>query len=235
MILLSEVHHNTKRHGKTVDLLDGATYAFGDGHVGLLVESSVAAEVFFDLLVGYIKPKQGRIRRYGRVSWPIGRIHAFRNQLTGRKNLRMLCSLYELDYDECEHMAYDMMKIEKYFDRQAIEWPRELVLEFGYFAAILPEFDVYLVEGATNTSNEDFNEKWDRAFYRRIAGKRMIYQSLSERYMRKFVTSAVTLTNGRLTHYQDLDAAYAAVSAVDNSTEKAAQDFLPYFDDTQIV
>ncbi|HRE20331.1 MAG TPA: hypothetical protein PKW21_04780 [Rhabdaerophilum sp.] len=235
MIVLSEVHHSTKRHGKTIDLLDNAPFAFGEGHVGLLVDSAAAAEVFFDLLVGYIKPKQGRIRRQGSVSWPIGRVMAFRNQLTGRKNLRMLCSLYDLDYEECEHSAYDMMKIEKYFDRQTIEWPRELLLEFAYFAALLPTFDVYLVEGATNTSNDAFNAKWEKEFRRRITGKRMIYQSLSERFTRAFATSAVALQNGRLTHYDNLDTAYAAVSATDDRIDAGSREILPYFDDTNLI
>jgi capsular polysaccharide transport system ATP-binding protein len=226
VILLSDVNHETNRHGKKLSLLSGATFAFGSGHVGLVVKSALEAEVLFDLLVGYIKPKHGHIRRFGRVSWPVGRVLQFRNQLSGRKNLHLLCSMYQLDFDKCELFAHNMMNIHKYFDVQTIDWPRELLLEFSYFAALLPEFDIYLIEGATSTSNEEFNKKWDAEFRKIISNKLMIYQSLSERYMRSYVNSAITLKNGILTYFEELD---------DTTFDDRPSEALPQFDDNLLI
>lgn len=214
MIVLSDVNHIAIRGRKHIPIFEGTDFVFGNGHVGLVVENARTAEIVFDLLVGYFRPKSGIIRRFGRVSWPIGRVLQFRSELSGRKTLRFLCRLYDLDYDSCAEKAHDMMDIDRHFDRGIIHWPRELMLEFGYFASLLPDFDTYLVEGTASTGNEVFNAAWHAEFKRKIRGRNLIYQSNSERYLADYVSSAVALVDGKFRYFSVLGEAFTGAHSL---------------------
>lgn len=211
MIILSEVSHIAVRGRKKIPIFDNTNFVFGKGHVGLVVPNASVAEIVFDLLVGYYRPKAGSIRRFGKMSWPIGRLLQFRSELSGRKTLRFLSHLYGLNYRDCADRAHAMMAIERYYDRGMLHWPRELQLEFGYFASLLPDFDIYLLEGTAHTSNETFNEAWQAELNKKTKGKMLIYQTNSEGYMSKLVNSAVGLVNGDLRYFPDITTAFAAV------------------------
>ena len=211
MIVLSGVSHTAQRGGKTLPIFDKSDFVIGEGHVGLVVDSAATADVLFDLLVGYIQPKAGVIRRTGRVSWPIGRLLQFRSELSGRKTLHFLCRIYNLDFHASLAKARSMMDFGRHFDRGILHWPPELMLEFAYFAALLPDFDTYFVEGTANTSNQAFNLAWHAEFTKRVAGKNLIYQSSGERYIEPYASSALALVNGKLRYFDTLEKAFAAV------------------------
>lgn len=217
MIALRNVTQTVGKGSRTKELLSGANFVFSDEHIGLIVDSTENAEVVLDLLSGIRRPQSGKIWRSGRVSWPIGRIAQYRADLTGKATLHFLASIYDLPFKRCEDLLFGLMDIENNYNKPLINWPRDLLLQFGYATALMPNFEIYIVDSSINTTNEVFMEDWENIFREKITARQLIYFSSAERYLEKYTTRGVALIEGNFFMFEDLSTAFKAVGPINTN------------------
>lgn len=202
-----------------------ANFVFSEDRLGLAISTTEEAEVIMDLLCGVLRPEFGSIWRDGRPSWPIGRTGQYRADLTAKATLHFLASIYNLNFKACEDLLFGMIDVGANYNKALIKWPRNLLLEFGYITALMPEFDIYIVESTINTANETFNDDFNSLFAERIKGKKLIYYSNNERYLSKYVTRTVGLLDGHFYLFENPSDALKAVEIV--SAKPVASDPVP--------
>lgn len=221
--VINASHMSLANHHRMM-VLHEANHAFDRRRVGLVAPSALHAERLIDLLIGYIKPKQGVIRRRGRISWPIGRVAQLRSVLTGSQTLHVFADLYGLDARDTLSHVERLMDLTDLMNKPVARWPRDKVLELAYTTALLPQFDVYIVEGSLNASDEAFMERWGEVFAARLEKAQLIYYTSSPAYMARYATSAVALKNGKLIAYSDLNDAFAAQTVSDEGADEWERD-----------
>lgn len=224
MIRLHDVTLSVQERNRRVRILDDVTFAFDRARMGLIADSSIAAERTMDLLAGYLQPNRGKVVRCGRISWPIGRLLQFRSELNGRDTLRFLCGLYRLDFRQAERFMHDLVDFGDHYLEPVAEWPGLLTVKFAHAAVLLPEFDIYLGEGTLTLGDEDFMERWQPLFEQRLAGNRMLILSCAHKvYLERYVSSVAVVSGGRIQLFPDCDSAFASIEAAELEAQATPQ------------
>jgi energy-coupling factor transporter ATP-binding protein EcfA2 len=98
MIALDRVSKSYKtRHGHRV-VLSEASVEFPTGcNIGVLGTNGSGKSTLIRLLAGSELPDRGRIRRHGRVSFPLGYGGTFHGSLSGRENVTFIARIYGAD------------------------------------------------------------------------------------------------------------------------------------------
>lgn len=205
------------------ELLTETNFVFSPDRLGLAISSTEEAEIIMDLLCGVLRPEFGSIWRDGRPSWPIGRIGQYRANLTGKATLHFLASIYNLNFKKCEDLLFNIIDIGENYNKPLLNWPRNLLLEFGYLTTLMPDFEIYIVESSINTANETFNEDFNALFEERIKGKKLIYYSSNKQYLKKYVTQSAGLIDGHFYLFDNPEDALKAVEISNSRIEPSEQ------------
>lgn len=211
MISLDDVNDMVSLHEHDVPTLMGVTGVIPAAHLALLTDSPYLRRPLIDLLSGLRPPMQGRIRRQGSVSWPIGRASFLQRHLTGLDVVKYLARIYDLDIEATLVFLGEIMTEPWQVERQIANWSAFSKLEFGNSLALLPRFDIYFVEGVLSFSKDRFGRIWEPLFRKRIHGKTMIMSSYSLPLVRQYCTSALILVKGKLSVDDELERAIARV------------------------
>lgn len=232
MIALEGVSQTVTYRRKPLMVLDDASFCFDRRRIGLISGREGVSEAIVDLLAGYLLPKEGRIGRSGSVSWPIGRLLQFRSELTGRGTLDFFCQLYGLNRPRCERFMHDLIDFETHYDQPVSDWPRLLGIKFAHAAVLLPDFDIYLAEGAIVISDEAFMARWRPLFEARLESRQLIMSCGQIAYLAQFCRCVAVERDGKLTLYRDAEHAFGAILPVaPPATAEAGREELMHDDD----
>ena len=130
-----------------------------------------------DLLTGVRPPDEGIIRHDGRVSWAIGRQGFVRGRTTGANLIDLVASLYNVDAEFTNEVVSALLSRPECLDEPVEHWPPFVRQEFTFALALVPDFDVYVIDGPIPFEPTRFSRLWQALFEERIAGKTLILAS----------------------------------------------------------
>ncbi len=223
MIVIKNASHQIVKGKVRKDLLEDCNFVFDLPRVGIVAHDINASECILDLLAGYIRPDKGIVRRFGRISWPLGRTVQFRSDLNGRITLHFFCQLYKLDYRKCERFMRDIVDFSHYFDESILEWPKGLIVEFSYAAYLLPDFDIYLAETALSAGDTEFMTRWLPPFQKRLEKAMFIMTGSDANRLSPYVEKTVAIDNGQMILFDDMSAAFELSSPSVEASSHSAQ------------
>ncbi|UVK50237.1 hypothetical protein DBIPINDM_007550 (plasmid) [Mesorhizobium sp. AR02] len=174
------------------------------GRYALLTSDPLAKKPAVDLLAGLRPPQVGRISFIGLTSWPIGRPAFLRGNVTGRHVIALICRLYGLDMHVSNAVLETMVTDPRHINGKVEHWPAEFRYEFGLAAALLPPFDIYIVEGVFPFLKDRFSYLWNTLFEKQSAGKMLIAGSNRVADLSKYCDRAIVVNRGRVTIANDL-------------------------------
>ncbi|MCG8596058.1 MAG: ABC transporter ATP-binding protein [Kiloniellales bacterium] len=211
MIALDQVSKSYRTaHGRH-SVLDNVTCEFPLGKsVGILGLNGAGKSTLLRLIGGVEPPDCGTIRRDASVSWPLGLSGAFPGTLTGRENARFVSRLYGAAPGQVEAFAEDFAELGRYYDEPVRTYSSGMRARLGFAVSIAVDFDFYLVDEATSVGDWRFTAKCFRMFRERRAESSFILVSHNEETVRRTCDLGAVLSNGRLTMYEDMNAAIAA-------------------------
>lgn len=212
MISLENVSYHVKKRGKLNQVLWHQTFDFNQDRIGLISDNEQSAEGVIDLLAGYALPQSGKIRRYGRVSWPIGRLLQFRSEMNAPDTIQFLCDIYRLDFKKAEYFILDLVDFADHYQHPVEEWSGLLNVTFAHALALLPDFEIYLGEGSLVVGDDDFMERWLPLFEQRLSNNRLLIMSCAQQvYLERFCQFVATVSNGQILLYDTPDAAFSSL------------------------
>ncbi len=180
--------------------------------VGLLGRNGAGKSTLLRLIGGMDVPDRGSIKRFSRVSWPIGLAGGFNGMMTGRQNVKFVARIhgYEKELDEIIKKVEDFAEIGDFFDEQIRTYSTGMRARLAFGLSLAIDFDVYLSDEATAVGDMAFREKASAAFKERVGRSSLIIVSHAEGILKELCQAGVLLKEGHAIWYDDINEAISA-------------------------
>lgn len=191
MIRLTGVTDRPQLFGNKRLLLSGVNIAIARGRYALLSTTPDWHRPLIDVLAGIRPPLRGVVQHGGLVSWPMGRQGFIRGKGSGLKMVQLVCNLYGLDVPSSIDWLSDLMTNPEYLSKPMVEWPLYIRQEFSFALALIPDFDIYMIDGAMPYEICRFTTLWQTLFEARLTDRTLIFSTYRHSQMTEFCTKAI--------------------------------------------
>jgi capsular polysaccharide transport system ATP-binding protein len=208
MIALDQVSKSYRTaEGRRV-VLDNVSATFPAGcNIGIVGVSGAGKSTLIRLLAGSEQPDRGRIRRDGRVSFPLGYGGTFHGSLSGRENVAFLARIYGADLRQAIGSVADFAELGAYFDMPVNTYSAGMRARLAFGASLAIDFDIYLIDEVTEIGDDRFRRKCAAAFRERVLRSDIILVTHNTRTLRQYCDRGAILSDGELRLYDDITGA----------------------------
>jgi capsular polysaccharide transport system ATP-binding protein len=177
--------------------------------VALLGRNGAGKSTLLQMIAGTQNPTRGRIVSTGTISWPVGFAGSFHPELTGQQNTRFVARIYGADSDDLVAFVEDFAGLGGHFRLPVRTYSSGMRSRLAFGVSMGIDFDTYLVDEVTAVGDASFRAKSTRVFNDRMdrAGAIVVSHSMSQ--VRDICSAGAVLEGGRLTYYEDIEAAVA--------------------------
>src|SRR5271165_3450051 len=210
MITLDRVSkvYRTRSGRKTV--LDNVNVTLESGHnFGILGVNGAGKSTLIRLLAGSEMPDRGAVRRYSRVSFPLGFGGTFHGALSGRENVTFVARVYGAEVRAVTEYVEGFAELGEYFHMPVNTYSAGMRARLAFATCLAIDFDIYLIDEVTEVGDQRFRRKCAEAFRARMAHADIILVSHNPQTVRQYCDRAAILAEGRLALYDDVGAALA--------------------------
>lgn len=208
MIMLEGVSkaYRTRDGRKTV--LDEVSVAFHPGHnFGVLGVNGAGKSTLIRLIAGSELPDRGVVRRYGRVSFPLGFGGTFHGSLSGRENVAFVARVYGASLRTVSDYVEAFAELGQYFHMPVNTYSAGMRARLAFATCLAIEFDVYLIDEVTEIGDQRFRKKCAEAFRERMQRADVIMVTHNPHTLRQYCDRGAILANGELALFDDIGAA----------------------------
>jgi len=175
--------------------------------VALLGRNGAGKSTLLQMIAGTADTSQGRIISTGSISWPVGFAGSFHPDLTGMQNVRFTGRIYGADTDELVDFVEDFADLGVHFRLPFRTYSAGMRSRLSFGLSMGIAFDTYLVDEVTSVGDAAFRDRSTALFKARTANAGAVVVSHSMGLVRQLCTAGAVLEQGRLTFFDDLDAA----------------------------
>lgn len=207
------LHHLSKsfRAGAGVKrVADDICASFPPGRaIALLGRNGAGKSTLLQMIAGTVAPSSGRVVTQGTVSFPVGFAGSFHNDLTGAQNCRFVARIYGVDTDDLVGFVEAFAELGAHFRMPLRTYSSGMRSRLAFGVSMGIGFDTYLVDEITAVGDAAFRQKSAELFRARMAHAGAIMVSHSMSQVRELCDAAAVLEAGRLTLFDDVEAAIA--------------------------
>jgi capsular polysaccharide transport system ATP-binding protein len=159
------------------------------------------------LLAGSEAPDRGVVRRYARVSFPLGFGGTFHGALSGHENVAFIARIYgarircAIDYVEA------FSELGEYFEMPVNTYSAGMRARLAFATCLAIDFDVYLIDEVTEIGDQRFRRKCAEAFRERMLRSDIILVTHNAQTIRQYCDRGAVLADGQLALYDDVGTA----------------------------
>jgi capsular polysaccharide transport system ATP-binding protein len=213
MIVVEDVHKRYMTdHGAGRWVLKALNFTIPPKiNVGLVGRNGAGKSTLLRLIGGIDTPTKGQIKRYSRVSWPMGYGGGLQGSLTGRQNAKFVCRIHGHEQDMQDRLDYiqDFAGIGHYFDHPVKTYSSGMRSRLQFAMSMAFDFDVYISDEVTAAGDMAFTNKAAAAFKRVADHAGLIMVSHSEETLRQFCQAGIWLHEGSAHWFDDIEDALA--------------------------
>jgi capsular polysaccharide transport system ATP-binding protein len=192
---------------KTV--LEDASFTIAGGYnLGVLGANGSGKSTLIRLLAGSEMPDRGTIRRYARVSFPLGFGGTFHGALSGRENVAFLARVYGAAVRRTARWVEDFAELGGYYDMRVNTYSAGMRARLAFGACLAIDFDVYLIDEVTEIGDDAFRAKCAGAFRERMRRSDIVLVTHNRQTIRQYCDRAAVLADGRLRFHDDVRTAF---------------------------
>ena len=211
MIQLERV---TKRY-KTLEgskiILDDVSAVFPTGkRIGILGSNGAGKSTLIRMVAGIESPTSGRVRRRGRVSFPLGFGGTFHPKLSGRENVVFLARLYGADERAVVRYVQEFAELGQYMAMPVETYSSGMRAKLAFGTCLAIDFDVFLIDEVIAVGDARFQRRCQQEFEARTNRADLIMVSHSLSTIRSYCDVGAVLGRGHLEVCLDLDRAIDA-------------------------
>ncbi|MEM0944886.1 MAG: ATP-binding cassette domain-containing protein [Pseudomonadota bacterium] len=173
-------------------------------HLGILAPNGTGKTTLIRLMAGLERPDHGRIRRRGRISWPIGASGGLVPTLSGAENVRYIARLYQVDEIDALAFTADFAELGHYFEMPVRTYSSGMRARLVFGLVMALDFDFYLVDEGASAGDRAFNRKASALFRNRLGHATLVMVSHSTETLSLYCDRFAVLRDGRLGFYNDL-------------------------------
>lgn len=175
--------------------------------VGILGRNGAGKSTLIRMLAGAEQPDSGRIRRFSRLSWPLGLRSTVSGSMTGRDGSAFVARLFGLDVEQVTAFVEEFAELGPYFDEPTSTYSSGMKARLNFGLSMAVDFDCYLIDEVTAVGDASFQNKCKRALDARRQHSSVIMVSHSDRTIRDFCDIGAILDDGTLNVFDSLDEA----------------------------
>ena len=189
-------------------VLDNVSATFVPGHnFGVLGANGSGKSTLVRLLAGSEMPDGGMVRRYARVSFPLGFGGTFHGALSGRENVAFIARIYGAALRTALRYVEEFAELGEYWDMPVSTYSAGMRARLAFGACLAIDFDVYLIDEVTEIGDARFRQKCAVAFHDRMCRSDIILVTHNSRTIRQYCNRAAVLANGGLQLFDDVSSA----------------------------
>lgn len=177
--------------------------------LGILGANGSGKSTLIRIIGGSENPSSGTIERQMSVSWPLAFTGGFQRSLTGADNLRFICRVYDISYNEALRYTLDFSELGSYIHEPLKHYSSGMSARFAFAVSMAVDFDCFLIDEITTVGDKRFQEKCYRELLKNRGDKSIILVSHHGRTIQTFCESACVLSNGTLQNFQSTEQAFS--------------------------
>lgn len=209
MIVLDHLTKRYRSRSGTHTVLDDVSAVIRPGErLGVLGKNGAGKSTLIRLISGQEYADAGRIRRGMSVSWPLAFTGGFQGSLTGLDNLRFIARVYGVDHQAIRGFVEDFAELGRYFREPVRHYSSGMQARLAFALSLAIEFDCYLIDEVLAVGDARFHAKCTHELFENRRARAFVIVSHDVGFIRSYCTRAAVLDGGRLTAFDDLDAAY---------------------------
>lgn len=209
MIIVDDVVKEYQTRSGPVRVLDHVNLIVRPGQqLGVLGRNGAGKSTIIRLVSGTELPTSGSVRRSMSVSWPLAFGGAFQGTLTGYDNLRFICRVYGVDPAERVGFVEEFSELGIYLREPVQTYSSGMRARLAFAISMTVDFDCYLIDEVIAVGDARFHEKCMIELFEKRADRAKIIVSHDPHYVRAHCQNAAVLSQGRLTYFDELDAAF---------------------------
>ncbi|ODN71943.1 hypothetical protein [Methylobrevis pamukkalensis] len=211
-IEFEDVHKTLTRKGDQTHLFSRVNFSIPDDRAGIIFAPPGAGKTSLARLAsGNIPPDRGRIRRDGKVSFPVGSQNVFNNILTPRENIAFLCRVYGFSAREVVDFVCDFADLGDVIDRRTSSLDKDSRSRLQFTLPYAMPFDHYVVDETLTGGREPFRAKCEALVAYRMQSAGFLVVASTPKTISKSWDHVFVLANMRVTEVASVEAAMALV------------------------
>lgn len=210
MIQLTDVSKKYATNSGMRTILSGINLTINPGdHVGILGRNGAGKSTLVRLISGAEPPTTGTIERTMSVSWPLAFTGGFHGRLTGIDNLRFICRIYQVDFNDRLAFVKDFSELGSYLYEPVSVYSSGMRARLAFAISMTIDFDCYLIDEVMAVGDDTFRERCKVELFEKRKDKAMLIVSHSHRYLKGTCSRFLLFRGGAIEEYDDFDEAYA--------------------------
>ena len=156
------------------------------------------------LLAGSEEADRGVIRRYARVSFPLGFGGTFHGALSGSENVAFVARIYGASIRQAIDYVEAFSELGEYFTMPVNTYSAGMRARLAFATCLAIDFDVYLIDEVTEIGDQRFRRKCVDAFRERMLRSDIILVTHNVHTLWQYCDRGAILSNGQLALYDDV-------------------------------
>jgi capsular polysaccharide transport system ATP-binding protein len=219
MVQLHNVYKRYPVHGGERIILDNINLDIKLGEkIGILGRNGAGKSTLVRLIGGAERPTSGEIVRGMRVSWPLAFIGGFQSSLTGLDNLRFICRIYNISFEDKLPYVQDFSELGRYLREPVRTYSSGMRARLAFALSMVIDFDCYLIDEIISVGDDRFRERCQIELFEKRGHRSMVIVSHSAEFIRQTCDHAAVLVRGQLHKFDKIEDGLAFYHA--NSAEQ---------------
>jgi ABC-type polysaccharide/polyol phosphate transport system ATPase subunit len=177
-------------------------------HVGILGRNGAGKSTLVRIISGAEQPTAGVVDRSMSVSWPLAFTGGFHTAMTGADNLRFICRIYGVDFDERLQFVKDFSELGSFLYEPVGIYSSGMRARLAFAISMTIDFDCYLIDEVIAVGDESFRDKCRVELFEKRKDKAMLIVSHSHRYLKGNCDRFLLFRDGRVEEHDDFDEVY---------------------------
>jgi len=148
---------------KRLKVIDNISFFASSGEIiGIIGKNGSGKSTFLRLIAGIYKQDKGIIRTHGKIISLINMTKGFKERLTMRENIFLICSLFGMSSTEIRRRIQDIIifsELSEYIDTKMYQFSSGMENRLAFSIAINCRPDILLLDEVFEVGDEEFKKK----------------------------------------------------------------------------